>query len=87
MTAPPSPESRLSRAVGESLLSTATLPLRFVLWFPRTVMRIAIPACMFAGLLHYLAGNTGRIPWDMAYAAVCAVVLGVLRFCHERFGI
>ena len=87
MTAPTSPEAGLSRAVGESLYGAATMPLRFVLWFPRLLLRVAVPAFAFAAVLHYFAGDVGRIPWDVTYLAVCSVALGVLRFLRERFRI
>ena len=87
MRAPTSPEAGLSRAVGESLYGTATIPLRFVLWVLRLLLRLAVPAFAFAAVLHYFAGDVGRIPWDVAYLAACSVALGMLRFLRERFRI
>ncbi len=77
----------LPRAVGASLYSAVTMPLRFVLWILRGLLWLAIPAFLFAALLHYSAGDVGRIPWDVAYLVVCSIALGVLRFTRERFGI
>ncbi|WP_420608299.1 hypothetical protein [Novosphingopyxis sp.] len=87
MTAPVSPEPGLFRAIGESLYGAATAPLRFVLWFLRLLLRLAVPAFAFAAVLHYFAGDVGRISWDLAYLTACGVAFGVLRFFHERFRI
>lgn len=77
----------LSRAVGSSLYGAATMPLRFVLWVLRGLLWLAIPAFLFAAFLHYSAGDIRRVPWDVAYIVVSAIVLGLLRFVRERFRI
>lgn len=77
----------LSHAVGGSLYRAATMPLRLVLWIFRGLLWLAIPAFLFAALLHYSAGDVGRVPWDMAYTVASAIVLGLLRFVGERFRI
>ncbi len=77
----------LSRAVGDSLYGAVTMPLRFVLWILRGLLWLAIPAFLFAALLHYSAGDVGRVPWDVAYLVVCSIALGMLRFIRQRFGI
>ncbi len=77
----------LSRAVGGSLYGAVTMPLRIVLWVLRGLLWLAIPAFLFAALLHYSAGDVGRVPWDVAYIMVTAIALGLLRFVRERFQI
>lgn len=76
----------LSRAVGDSLSGAATMPLRFVLWILRGLLWLAVPAFLFAALLHYSAGDVGRVPWDVAYLVVCSIALGMLRFVRNRLG-
>ena len=77
----------LSRAVGGSLYGTVMMPLRLVLWILRGLLWLAIPAFLFAALLHYSAGAVSRVPWDVAYVVVCSTALGLLRFVRERYGI
>lgn len=77
----------LPRAVGGSVYGTVTMPLRLVLWLLCGLLWLAIPAFLFATLLHYSAGDAGRVPWDVAYVAVSAVALGLLRFVRERLQI
>ena len=60
-----------------------TAPLRFVLWPVRLLLGIATPAFLFAAVLHYSAGDVGRVPWDIAYVVACAIGLGLLRFVRE----
>ncbi|MBV8915068.1 MAG: hypothetical protein JOZ05_18760 [Acetobacteraceae bacterium] len=62
-------------------------PLRIVLWPVRLLLGIAIPAFLFAAVLHYSAGDVGRVRWDIAYLIACAIGLGVLRFVREWLGI
>lgn len=77
----------LSRAVGSSLYGAITMPLRFVLWILRGLLWLAIPAFLFAALLHYSANDVGRVPWDVAYVLVSAIALGLLRLVRARFRI
>ena len=79
--------TNLSRAVGGSLYGAVTMPLRLVLWILRGLLWLAIPAFLFAALLHYSAGAVSRVPWDVAYVVVCGITLGLLRFVRERFRI
>lgn len=64
-----------------------TAPLRIVLWPVRLLLGIAIPAFLFAAVLHYSAGDVGRVPWDIAYLTASAIGLGLLRFIREWLGL
>ena len=74
----------LPRAIGGSLYGAVAMPLRLVLWIFRGLLWLAIPAFLFAALLHYSAGDVGRVPWDVAYVVISAIALGLLRFVRER---
>ena len=64
-----------------------TVPLRIVLWPVRVLLGIALPAFLFAAVLHYSAGDVGRVPWDIAYVVACGIGVGLLRFVREWLGI
>ncbi len=73
-----------SRFIGQSLYRSVFLPLRLVLWLLHGLLCIAVPAFLFAALLHYSAGDVGRVLWDVVYVVLCSIALGVVRFARER---
>ena len=76
--------SSLPRTVGGSLFSAVTLPLRLVLWVMHGVLWLAVPAFLFAALLHYSAGDGSRAVWDVFFVLVCGVALSLVRLARAR---
>jgi hypothetical protein len=74
----------LPRTVGSSVFGAVMLPLRLALWVLRGVLWLAIPAFLFAALLHYSAGDAGRAVRDVLFLLVCGVALGLVRFARAR---
>lgn len=74
----------LPRTVGRSVFCAMTLPLRLALSVLHGVLWLAIPAFLFAVLLHYSAGEAGRAVRDVLFLLVCGVALGVVRFARVR---
>ena len=74
----------LPRTVGGSVFSTVMLPLRLALWVLQGVLWLAIPAFLFAAVLHYSAGDNGRAVRDVLFLLVCGVALGLVRFARPQ---
>lgn len=74
----------LPRTVGTSVFGAVTLPLRLVLWMVHGVLWLAIPAFLFAALVHYNAGDAGRAVRDVLFALMCGAALGLVRFARAR---
>lgn len=74
----------LPRTVGRSVFGAMTLPLRLALSVLQGVLWLAIPAFLFAALLHYSGGEAGRAFRDVLFLLACGVALGVVRFARVR---
>jgi hypothetical protein len=74
----------LPRLVGGSAFGAVTLPLRLALWVLHGVLRLAVPAFLFAALLHYGAGDASREVRDVLFLLVCGVALGLVRYARAR---
>jgi hypothetical protein len=74
----------LPRTVGRSVFGAMTLPFRLALSVLHGVLWLAIPAFLFAALLHYSAGEAGRAVRDVLFLLVCGVAVGVVRFARVR---
>jgi hypothetical protein len=74
----------LPHTVGSSVFSAVMLPLRLALWVLQGVLWLAIPAFLFAALLHYCAGDAVRAVRDVLFFLACGVALGLVRFVRAR---